>query len=83
MEGKTPQLARIIKEKADNVNILQTYVQMENLERRNAIWSRLNKNHLQGFPKFGLNYLEQLTLGVYQLSLAPSYIQDKLYHDSI
>ena len=45
------------------------------------MWNLLNKNHVPGFPIFDLNYLKQITFGIYQLGLAPSYIQDKLNYD--
>lgn len=81
MEGKTAELAQTMKEKIDDVNILQTYIEFENLERRRAIWIRLGENQLQGFPRLDLEYLKRLTTGIYQLSLAPSYVQDKRDHD--
>ena len=33
------------------------------------------------FPRPTLEHLRDLTIGVYQASLAPSYIQDKLQRD--
>jgi hypothetical protein len=39
-------------------------------------------NNLPGFPNLTENYLRDLTLGVYQLKLAKSYVQDKVERDA-
>lgn len=78
MEGATRELAQTMLEKAETANNLQTRVIQENLARRNAIWNTLNHNHILDFPPLTLDYLQDLTIGVYQLNLSPSYIQDAL-----
>lgn len=81
MAGATAELAQVMLERAQTENRLQNRVVAENLARRNAIWNRLNFNHVADFPPLSLNYLKDLTVGVYQLKLSPSYIQDKLLRD--
>lgn len=34
------------------------------------------------FPILDLDYLKDLTVGIYQINLAPSYVQDKLLRDN-
>ena len=46
------------------------------------MWERLSQEHVPEFPRLDLQYLRRLTLGPYQLELAPSYIQDKFEHES-
>ncbi|KAL3277915.1 hypothetical protein HHI36_013256 [Cryptolaemus montrouzieri] len=50
MDGKTPELAEILKNRMNETNILQEYVTRENLKRRNATWIRINENDIQEFP---------------------------------
>jgi len=33
------------------------------------------------FPSLNLNYLKELTVGIYQINLAPAYIEDKLQRE--
>lgn len=81
MEGKTTELARHIKERVNEVNIVQARIEQEILTRKNAMWTLLNENHVPEFPRLDIDQLKRLTVGVYQLKLAPSYIQDKMDHD--
>ncbi|KAJ8685550.1 hypothetical protein QAD02_021343 [Eretmocerus hayati] len=56
--------------------------QNENLAARNAQrWVRLDDGQLNDFPILTKDYLKDLTFGVYQVGLAPSYVQDKLQRD--
>lgn len=81
MQGATADLARVMLERARAPNHLQIRVEAENLARRNAIWSRLNHNHILDFPPLTLDYLRDLTIGIYQIKLSSSYIQDKMLRD--
>jgi len=56
-------------------------VDAENLRVLRANWNRLNHQHVPNFPLFTLDYLRELTVGTYQVNLAPSYVQDKLQRD--
>ncbi|OXU19449.1 hypothetical protein TSAR_011578 [Trichomalopsis sarcophagae] len=46
------------------------------------MWERLSQAHVPEFPRLDFEYIRQLTLGPYQLELAPSYVQDKFEHES-
>lgn len=41
----------------------------------------MDAEELQDFPVLTLEYLKTLTVGIYQIELAPSYIQDKLQRE--
>ena len=82
MADKTIELAREIKDRINNINVVQALVEVDNLARRNAIWERLNEQNVPDFPQFDRHYLKQITLGPYQIELAPSYVQDKFDHES-
>ncbi|KYN12423.1 hypothetical protein ALC57_15406 [Trachymyrmex cornetzi] len=79
MDGCDAEAARRILARSQEVNEVQARVAAENLQRRRQTeWERIDQNQLVDFPHLTLNYLQDLTLGVYQLFLAPSYIQDSL-----
>lgn len=79
MEGADAKLALTLLARSQEVNIVQTRVEAENLQRRRrAEWIRLDHNQLIDFPELTFEYLQDLTLGIYQLLLASSYIQDTL-----
>lgn len=71
MDGATAELGREILERALAVNVVQARVEVDNLRMRNGQWVRLNHRQVL-----------DLTIGVYQVNLAPSYIQDKLLRDN-
>lgn len=81
MQQATVELAREIKRRSEMPNIVQAYVELENLRRRPTQWILVNENVVPDFPILTLEYLRNLTVGVYQVNLAPSYIQDKLDRD--
>ncbi|KMQ84946.1 hypothetical protein RF55_16831 [Lasius niger] len=83
MEGATLELAQAILERARTLNALKQRVIEQGLARRNGMWQRLNEDKVRDFPILELNYLKELTVGIYQLSLAPAYIQDKVARDGI
>jgi len=56
-------------------NELQAYVQERGLERKLKVWKTVQDVQ---FPRLSEESLHDLTLGVYQLKLAPSYIQEHL-----
>lgn len=41
----------------------------------------MDANYLHDFPVLTLDYLKDLTTGIYQIGLAPSYVQDKLQRE--
>lgn len=81
IEGANAELAQIMLQKSRIPNVVQTRVEMDNLHTRNARWIHLNANHVPFFPRLNLNYLKELTVGIYQINLAPAYIQDKLQRE--
>lgn len=83
MEKANVVLAQIIHEKMNEVNIMKTRVETESLHRRNAIWNQLNENHAPYFPRLSIGDLTEHTIGIYQIKLAPSYVQDKIDHERI
>lgn len=83
MQGADVQLAREMMEKARDVNVVKARVEIDNLHSRNARWIKLNQYHVPDFPRLTLNYLRDLTVGVYQVNLAPSYVQDKLQREEM
>lgn len=82
MEGATAELAQQMLLRSENPNVVQARVEVDNLVRRNGQWRRLHHDDIQDFPVLDLNYLRDLTVGVYQVSLAPSYIQDKVVREN-
>ena len=77
MLDETLALVREIKTRLIDVNVVQALVEAENLARRNTIWERLSQEDVPEFPRLDPQYLRRLTLGAYQVELAPSYIQNK------
>lgn len=83
MEDATPELALAMLERVDDVNLVQERVIRENLHTRNAQrWVQLDSTHVTDFPRLSMVQLKELTVGTYQLSLSPSYIQDRLSRES-
>lgn len=82
VEGADAALAHQFLAKAQEPNIVQALVEVENLHTRNSErWVSLSANQLNDFPILDLDYLKYITTGTYQLGLAPSYIQYKLQRD--
>ncbi|XP_011263507.2 uncharacterized protein LOC105255738 [Camponotus floridanus] len=81
MEGANFQLAQQLLARAQEPNVVQARVEMENLRTRNARWIRLNHNQVNDFPHLDIDYLRDLTVGIYQVYLAAGYIQDRLQRE--
>lgn len=41
----------------------------------------MDEEELDDFPVLTIDYLRELTTGIFQIKLAPSYIQDKLQRE--
>lgn len=82
MEGATVELAQQMLLKSQTPNAVQARVEIDNLQRRNGQWRRLHRNDIHDFPVLGLAFLKDFTLGIYQINLSPSYIQDKLEREN-
>lgn len=76
------QLARDMLERSRTPNVVQARVEVDNLRQRNGQWRRFNHRDVPDFPILDLNYLRDLTIGIYQINLASSYIQDKVLKDN-
>ncbi|XP_060604358.1 uncharacterized protein LOC132757169 [Ruditapes philippinarum] len=72
------RLASKMRALSSNANILKSYVEDNNLERRSALWKPVDDSSLQSFPRFNEEQLRSLTCGVYQLKMSSSYIQEHL-----
>lgn len=81
MQNANAEMARVMLEKAREVNILQARVEADEMHRRNGQWIQLDQNQIIGFPRLTLQDLRDITFGEYQLQLAPSYIQDRLQRE--
>lgn len=82
MQGTDAEMARKMLEKARSVNVVQALVEVDNLHTRNAQrWVRLNAQEILDFSILDLDYLKDVTVGIYQVKLAPSYVQDKLQRE--
>lgn len=82
MQGATVELAQQMLLRSQTPNAVQARVEVDNLQRRNGQWRRLDHNDVLDFPILNFEYLRDLTVGVYQVKLAPSYIQDKLIREN-
>lgn len=58
------------------VNALQQHVEEHHLDRRSVCWEPVDD--LKGFPYLDEEQLRNLTCGIYQLRLSPSYAQEHL-----
>lgn len=82
MDGANTELARELLDKSREVNIVQARVEAERMCYRNAQWVHLHEGQLRDFPRLALECLRDLTVGIFQVSLARSYIQDKMQRDA-
>lgn len=78
MQDCTAETARMLLQKAKEPNTVQAKVEVEVLHTRNAQrWVTLSANQIQDFPLITPDQLKDITVGIYQVNLAPSYVQDK------
>lgn len=76
MEGANAVLARRMLDRANEINTLQVRVEEERLLQRRGRWLPIEENQMLDFPRLALEYLRDLTFGIFQIKLAPSYVQD-------
>lgn len=65
MEGANAELAQMILQKSRIPNVVQTRIEIDNLHIRSARWIHLNANHVPYFLRLNLNYLKEMTVGIY------------------
>jgi hypothetical protein len=73
-------LAAKMKFLSKQINSLKSFVEENNLERKSAKWEITED--LKDFPFLGEQELRNITCGIYQLKLSPSYIQEYLDGES-
>lgn len=76
MEGADVAAAELMRERAQEPNVVQARVEVENLTLRRARWVPFTPQRVPLFPQLTLDDLRRLTFGTYQVYLSPSYIQD-------
>lgn len=76
MNDANVQLAEEMLLKAQEPNVVQARVEVENLRNRRGEWVALNENHVPLFPRLTYAFLKEYTYGIFQVKLSPSYIQD-------
>ncbi|KYN09188.1 hypothetical protein ALC57_18701 [Trachymyrmex cornetzi] len=82
MREANAQMAQQLLQKAREPNVVKALVEAKNLATRNAQrWVRLSAEEVLDFPVLTLEYLKNLTIRVYQVKFAPSYIRDKQRHE--
>ncbi|KAJ8916939.1 hypothetical protein NQ315_013411 [Exocentrus adspersus] len=82
MQDVNAEFARQMLQRSTVPNAIQARVEVDNLRLRNGQWRRLYGEDVPDFPLLDLGYLKDLTMGIYQINLAPSYIQDKLIREN-
>lgn len=73
-------LASKMKHLSTRVNTLKVFVEENSLDRRSVKWVSASDQPLE-FPQLNEEDIRNLTCGVYQLKLCPSYIQEYLEGD--
>lgn len=73
------KIAERMKTIATDINSLKTYIEENNLEKKNkSLWAELDSIEPDSFPKLSEDQLRMLTCGVYQLKMSTSYIQEHM-----
>jgi hypothetical protein len=73
-------IAAKMKFLSKEINFLKSFVEENNLERKSAKWEKTED--IKDFPFLDEQELRNITCGVYQLKLSPSYIQEYLDGES-
>ena len=84
MQNANSELAKSMLDLAKTPNVVQAKVEEMGLEKvKRTDWIPMTaEGHLPGFPVLTEDYLRDLTVGVYQLKLAKSYVEDKVRRES-
>lgn len=83
MRGADENLAQSMLARVKDINVVQARVDQDPSLRGWSMhrWARFTAEHVTDFPVLTLDFLKELTVGVYQINLAPSYVHDKLTRD--
>jgi hypothetical protein len=68
------ELAKFMVERSELSNLLAEKISNENLDRVRKPWIRISELDLQDFPLLSLDDLQSITVGIYQLRNARSYL---------
>lgn len=75
-------VAKQMLERAKLPNLVQQVVESENLILRRSVYKEIDAaDDIGDFPRLSLDQLRDITLGVYQLKLAPHYKEEHLSAD--
>ena len=70
-------------ERAQQPNHIQQIVEDNNLIRKKVIYTEVNgTDNVLNFPRLSLQQIRDITMGVYQLKLAPRYTESHLSDDN-
>ncbi|XP_052247599.1 uncharacterized protein LOC127855818 isoform X1 [Dreissena polymorpha] len=69
-------IAQKMLQQNEKENELKMLVEEKGLARKKTIWRPIEDCEVQGFPRLSDEQLSELTLGVYQLRLSSSYMQE-------
>ncbi|KAH3777951.1 uncharacterized protein LOC127845698 isoform X2 [Dreissena polymorpha] len=69
-------IAEKMLQQNEKENELKMLVEEKGLARKKTIWRPIEDCEVQGFPRLSDEQLSELTLGVYQLRLSSSYMQE-------
>ena len=67
------ELAQYMLDRAEMSNLLQIKIRNEGWDKRRVCWKPLTHGAIDDFPGFTVDELRSITVGVYQLKLAPAY----------
>jgi hypothetical protein len=62
-------------------NTLKAKIEENGLDKRRVIWTPVTDSTEAGFPELSLEDLQSITLGSYQIKLAPGYVDQHLKQD--
>lgn len=82
MVDATSELAKTMLDLVDQPNVVLAKVEVDKLRRKRTGWVDMTAIDLPGFPTLREDYIRNLTLGIYQIKLARSYVHDKVSSES-
>jgi hypothetical protein len=68
------QLAVFMKDRAELSNLLKERIETENWNTRRTVWKPLRASQITDFPMLSMDDLQDITVGIYQIKMAPAYI---------
>jgi hypothetical protein len=71
-------LGTFMVERSEMANLLAQRIEAEGWNTRRTVWSPLREAQIQNFPMLSIEDLQDITVGIYQIKMAPSYISRSL-----